>query len=469
MNVCAHAPVAWTPQYRRSQNFFTRSSSHHRNELTPFNAFHIPLVSSRRQIIARMQISSNPSATDNNTTPSHAPTHLWILVNGLFGYPANWDVINSLLLTHLDKHHNLIHVSSSNQYLDTYHGIDICGQRLSHEIVSIIAKHSTLREISIIGHSMGGLISRYAIGLLFDPDKGTIAGLRPIHYISLATPHLGIETRSTNEADVPIIQWTHRVPLVGGVLHGGLRAIAPTFASLWFRRSGRHFFLLDRENDALPLMYRLSQDDPQQGSFFISALSSFETRTAYANCSCDSLVSWANASIRSLNELMHVPVPRQGGRGIVRADPIDYAWSSSISISSSIHRRRNSSNKNSTSSGNERSGTPLRVDSAPTTTTTTTTTATTTTTPLSARSSIHVNPQTSTSSDLINASLLSLQSLNWRRVDVCFRGSTIPFLGHQHMQVQRKWLNWDGMETVKTLVMEIEMMEEMRKRKRSGG
>ena len=36
-----------------------------------------------------------------------------------------------------------------------------------------------------------GLISRYALGLLFNPTKQTVAGLQPAHYISLATPHCG--------------------------------------------------------------------------------------------------------------------------------------------------------------------------------------------------------------------------------------------------------------------------------------
>lgn len=36
-----------------------------------------------------------------------------------------------------------------------------------------------------------GLISRYALGSLFNPASGTIAGLQPAHFITLATPHFG--------------------------------------------------------------------------------------------------------------------------------------------------------------------------------------------------------------------------------------------------------------------------------------
>lgn len=59
-----------------------------------------------------------------------------------------------------------------------------------------------------MAHSVGGLVARYAIGRLYRPpkaksteemsanaceegSKGTIAGLEPINFITVATPHLG--------------------------------------------------------------------------------------------------------------------------------------------------------------------------------------------------------------------------------------------------------------------------------------
>lgn len=42
-----------------------------------------------------------------------------------------------------------------------------------------------------MGHSLGGVLARYAAGVLYDPATGTMCGLKPRHYISLASPHMG--------------------------------------------------------------------------------------------------------------------------------------------------------------------------------------------------------------------------------------------------------------------------------------
>ena len=41
-------------------------------------------------------------------------------------------------------------------------------------------------------------------------------------------------------------------------------------------------------------------------------------------------------------------------------------------------------------------------------------------------------------------SLAALRTLPWRRVDVCFRGAALPLMAHQHLQVQRQWINFAG-------------------------
>ena len=49
--------------------------------------------------------------------------------------------------------------------MQTFEGIDRCGERLAHEVEECIAKHPSLERISVMGHSMGGLIVRYAVGV----------------------------------------------------------------------------------------------------------------------------------------------------------------------------------------------------------------------------------------------------------------------------------------------------------------
>lgn len=85
------------------------------------------------------------------------------------------------------------------------------------QVLTVVQKTKSLRKISFLAHSLGGLFARYAIGLLYsskssnelqhntvtcDQNFGkssqkfntdTIAGLEPINFITLATPHLGVK------------------------------------------------------------------------------------------------------------------------------------------------------------------------------------------------------------------------------------------------------------------------------------
>ena len=72
----------------------------------------------------------------------------------------------------------------------------------------MIKRHPSLQKISFVGHSLGGLIARYAVASLYEQespqnsddtcDKGLIeepkeriGGLEPVCFITSATPHLG--------------------------------------------------------------------------------------------------------------------------------------------------------------------------------------------------------------------------------------------------------------------------------------
>ena len=48
--------------------------------------------------------------------------------------------------------------------VQTYQGIDRCGERLAEEVKGYVEEHPALQRISVVGHSMGGLITRYALG-----------------------------------------------------------------------------------------------------------------------------------------------------------------------------------------------------------------------------------------------------------------------------------------------------------------
>lgn len=78
-------------------------------------------------------------------------------------------------------------------------GIDVCGARLAEEVLQVVSSHPSLTTISLMGHSMGGLIARYALGLLANPKTCKVAGLSPGHFISIASPHLGCSSNHPEE------------------------------------------------------------------------------------------------------------------------------------------------------------------------------------------------------------------------------------------------------------------------------
>jgi hypothetical protein len=124
---------------------------------------------------------------------------------------------------------------------------------------------------------------------------------------------------------VPFIGWSSALPLLGQPLYRLLADISGSTARLLFQRTGQQFFLLDGaapDNAAtagagglgggstaaaaagaaspcdqqqlggadaasstaqLPLLLQMTQDCPDRGLYFYSALAAFRSRTAYAN------------------------------------------------------------------------------------------------------------------------------------------------------------------------------------------
>lgn len=84
------------------------------------------------------------------------------------------------------------------------------------QVMEVVNKEDSLKKISFLAHSLGGLIARYAIAVLYKPDassahpdgtatnsktsspsnNGFIAGLEAINFITLATPHLGVRGKN---------------------------------------------------------------------------------------------------------------------------------------------------------------------------------------------------------------------------------------------------------------------------------
>ncbi|OBZ83512.1 hypothetical protein A0J61_08441 [Choanephora cucurbitarum] len=176
-----------------------------------------------------------------------------------------------------EKYKNKVYVLNSdvNKAKYTYDGVDICGKRLAKDIEATVAqlekKGKIVKKISIIGYSLGGLIVRFAIGVL--GQKGFFDTIEPDYFITFATPHIGVK--------VPSPSTFYRI----------FNFISGRLVS----RSGEQLQLIDvfDEKTGKPVLEVMS--DPDQ--VYFRTLSKFKTRRIYANIANDATVPYWTAGI----------------------------------------------------------------------------------------------------------------------------------------------------------------------------
>src|SRR5690606_26374861 len=87
----------------------------------------------------------------------------------LWGNPTHFEYLRNTLQS---KHADLnILVCKSNAGYWTYDGIETCGERVLKEIEDALEEYEKedvhIRRISVLGYSLGGLVARYVVGLLY--------------------------------------------------------------------------------------------------------------------------------------------------------------------------------------------------------------------------------------------------------------------------------------------------------------
>ncbi|KAF3638601.1 putative WD repeat-containing protein WRAP73-like [Capsicum annuum] len=272
------------------------------------------------------------------TLPSPDPTLLeytgYVVVvvsrkeNAFFDCASDWKFGAEQFVRNLpDK--VFVHCSERNMAKLTLDGVDIMGERLAEEVLDVTKRKPGLKKISFVAHSVGGVVARYAIGKLYRPPraenvekfsddtseewlKGTIAGLEPINFITVASPHLGSRGNkqwfnevgmSTMGSQVQFPAETNTkcfLPICSSL--GGQSYLISVAGGRWqvpflfgvtafekaaglcvhwiFKRTGRHLFLNEDEGKP-PLLRRMVEDDVELR--FMSALGSFKRRVAYSN------------------------------------------------------------------------------------------------------------------------------------------------------------------------------------------
>ena len=263
-------------------------------------------------------------------------SHLLVMVHGLFGRPRDWRHVVAELqrsgVMGVGGGVRLL-VSSSNRRTGTFDGVDRCGERLAREVSDAVAAHPELQSVSFVGHSLGGLIARYAAGILIEEGEAsaggatTVAKLRPELFCTIVTPHLGCDPSAPRggarvkgpspgtaaaasaaaEARVPFLEWVGKARVLGPPLQSLASVAAAPASSLFLGRTGSQLFLRDRgwKEHGRPLLVEMARgpSTSEEGSDFWRALGAFRSRVAYSNVRGDHMVGWPNASIRRCSEL----------------------------------------------------------------------------------------------------------------------------------------------------------------------
>lgn len=196
----------------------------------------------------------------------------------LWGNPSHLDYVASALRKRHGEDQLYILSAKGNSGNLTYDGIETGGERLAHEIEQTLddlsSKGQNIKKLSIVGYSLGGLVARYAIGLLH--AHGWLEKLEPMNFTTFASPHVGV-----------------RMPLKG-ITNTVFNVMGPRTISV----SGHQLFMVDSFRDTgRPLLSVLA--DPE--SIFIKGLAKFQHRAVYANIRSDRSVIFYTAALSTVD------------------------------------------------------------------------------------------------------------------------------------------------------------------------
>lgn len=355
------------------------------------------------------------------------PDHLLVLVHGIMASPNDWIYVEAELKKRLGSNF-LIYASSSNTFTKTFNGVDGAGRRLADEVKQVVRKTESLKRISFLAHSLGGLFARYAIAALYSSSasvnvhpeqlhgsgdsnqekstcssiQGTIAGLEPINFITLATPHLGVRGKK-------------QLPLLLGVPI--LEKLVPSIASIVVGRTGTQLFLTDGKPNKPPLLLRMTSDC--EDGKFISALGAFRCRILYANVSYDHMVGWRTSSIRRETELVQPPQRSLDGYKHV----VDVEYCPPVSSEGPHFPQEAAKAKEEA----QNSPTP--------------------------QNTIEYH-------EIMEEEMIrGLQRVGWKKVDVSFHSAFWPFFAHNNIHVKNEWFHISGAGVIAHVADSIKQQE----------
>lgn len=294
----------------------------------------LPLLSTPSPVLLLLLIAITIAAMP-------VPVHLVVIQHGLWGSSENLSYLTTTLAkyhgglvtssskltppesastisVHAESHPNAkrddIRMAVLNSEVNggdrTYDGVDWCGERLVKEVYREIEELEkeeqgvVVERLSLIGYSLGGLVIRYAAGLMYADGffKGSKEGNKlpfksrptPTSLSTIATPHLGVTvTRST------------------------FSKVSAHFGATILGRTGKQLYLADRgwippssitgaeeeAGEGLCLLEALV--DPRFS--FLPALKAFSRIDIYANAVADLTVSYRTAAFEEHDPFLHPP------------------------------------------------------------------------------------------------------------------------------------------------------------------
>jgi hypothetical protein len=150
-------------------------------------------------------------------------------------------------------------------------GIDHIGERVASEI-SAKVNECKATKLSLVGHSNGGLVARFALASL----EG-VCGLETESFVTFSSPHLGARRLGSGS-------------IFDHTALDGLAQIIGT--SPLFGKSGQQLMLMDGCSTVDPLLLRMSKEDR-----FLQGLAQFRQRIAVSNISNEILVPFCSSAL----------------------------------------------------------------------------------------------------------------------------------------------------------------------------
>ncbi|QBM90193.1 Putative serine esterase DUF676 [Metschnikowia aff. pulcherrima] len=199
--------------------------------------------------------------------------HLFLFIHGLWGNPSHMLTIEKAVkrsFAPISPEKVVTIKPSSFRFWKTYDGIQRCAENtiadLFYEIETLKLKNRChVTKISIVGYSLGGLISRYVIGCLY--ELGFFEEVTPVFFSTFATPHVGVHFFKDAIFD----------------------KVANGMGKRLFGKTGFQLFLADSEN----LLLEMTNHD----SCYVKGLRLFQKRIILANIKNDRTVPFYTSFI----------------------------------------------------------------------------------------------------------------------------------------------------------------------------